>query len=118
METRGAPKVLRPSFCCDASRYRAAIKGLSGFLEQHYGLKSLAWDGLPVAQALPGNLSPVGWLGQAYCTYLTKALQCNAGDGDSSVQNDSLKLRGAYLKGTLRSGLQAKVCGLMREHMR
>ena len=69
----GGPRILRPSYCCAAARFRAAVKGLEGFREMHFELKRIALEAIPMKNFFEGGFSPPGWESPAFCTNLTNA---------------------------------------------
>jgi hypothetical protein len=112
----GGPNVLRPSYCCAAARFRAAVKGLERFREMHFELKRLALEAVPLKKFFEGDFSPPGWESPAFCTNLTNAYFGALGPDLIIAQENLLTLRNQFLNGSIKHGLQSKACQILHKY--
>jgi len=105
----GGLKLVQPSLYALASRIRAALRTFKGYEAQHDELARLAMEALPIARALKGCTTPLGWSSEAFCTVLTKTSQLQE-LGCSAAQLQALQgIVQDYRNGKLQKKLQGKL---------
>ena len=106
----GAIGLSRPSAYVHASRIRAAHKTFEGFEQMHLDLAKLALEGNPLSRAISGDMRPLGWVQDAYCTFMYKALHSDICDGDfPGLQGASRKVIDMFERGLINNGLQQRL---------
>jgi hypothetical protein len=92
-----------------ASHLRAACKTFVDFVHMHEELSKKAFKGNPVNKVARGDITPLGWSSNAFCTFLTSAYRGDIVDKDfPTPKTGLLEIITKYERGEIRMGLQNK----------